>query len=73
MMAPNRLSKAHNSPDAVCLGLITLGTLIIVDKLPETNTGAVPENVREYLSNDGVIAVTRVIGYLYFNKVVFGM
>ncbi|MEE2656537.1 MAG: PfkB family carbohydrate kinase [Chloroflexota bacterium] len=56
MMAPNRLSKAHNSPDAVCLGLITLGTLIIVDKLPETNTGAVPENVREYLSDDGVIA-----------------
>ena len=58
MIVPNKISKAHNSPspDAVCLGLITLGTLIIVDELPETNTGVVPENAIEYLSNDGVIA-----------------
>jgi len=57
-MMPNSSSKANKgpTPDAVCLGLITLGTLIIVDKLAETNTGVVPEQVIEYLSDDGVIA-----------------
>ena len=57
-MAPNSSSASNKSstPDAVCFGMLTLGTLIIVDELPETNTGAIPNHVTEYLSDDGVIA-----------------
>ena len=58
-MAPTSTPTTNNgsTPDAVCFGMLTLGTLIIVDELPETNTGAIPNHVSQYLGDDGVIAV----------------
>ena len=37
--------------------LLTFGTLIIVDELPETNTGMKTKIVDEYLTDDATIAV----------------
>ena len=46
-----------SQPNVVGFGLLTLGTLIIVDELPETNTGMKTKRVDEYLTDDATIAV----------------
>lgn len=40
----------------VAFGSLILGTVILVDELPPLNTGVEPNQILEYLSDDGVIA-----------------
>lgn len=52
------MQREYNpKPDVVSFGLLTLGTLIIVDELPVTNTGMKTKLVDEYLTDDATIAV----------------
>lgn len=44
-----------NRPDVVCFGMITLARVLVVDKMPDWNTGAVSAASSEFVSDDAAI------------------
>ena len=44
-----------NSPDVVCFGMITPARVLIVDRMPDWNTGAVSVASTEFVSDDATI------------------
>ncbi len=55
--APNPAAGTSGTPqvDAVCFGLVTPATLVVVDKFPRVNIGAVWQHVTEFISEDAAI------------------
>ena len=49
------LNKSGAQAEVVCFGMVTPAVVLIVDSLPEHNTGGVTREVCEFISDDAAI------------------
>ena len=48
-------STGHVAPAAVSFGTIAAGTVVVIDEIPKINTGVVPKQIAEFLSDDATV------------------
>ncbi len=60
---PETDSASALAAEVVCFGMITPAVVMVVDELPEHNTGAVAKAVCEFISDDAAIVATLLRGW----------
>lgn len=61
--APGRDTNGALTAEVVCFGMITPAVVLVVDELPEHNTGAVIKQVAEFISDDAAIVACTLRGW----------
>lgn len=56
-------AKDQTEAEVVCFGMITLAIVLVVDQLPEQNTGALVEQYSDFISDDAAVIACLLRGW----------